>query len=941
MKTFELTVAGIDYSEYVNYPVVITDTTLDESLSMIEINLLHTPFSSPVKPNRKATLKISDSNTTRTTELILINDSVEKVGVKSLYNHKFQLMEYTYALQIKVLPDMTITRVEGRYEPTMLDVVQKILFVAGLDISISSETAALLDAVNSPEWTFTRMSVLEALRLSMNQAKLIPFMEVENILSHKAILQENAENLDEFITESKAYDPETYKSALYSPASNMVIGDLQETIVEPKAGWSTPRATSGARVTSDNAFIPTSMPIYKVDRLDVRMKVRYRRFTTLDDPSTGTFYTVDVPLEDLGIENFKGLTDFVFEQQVYDLLPNTNTINVNNGEIEAGQAAALSYVQGREGISGLSNAAPARWSWFPNRQSIREILSWIMEQPESAPYASQPFVYTKPMVEPDALSDVLAALDAIWANTHDTSIATNERSLQFFLIDNENPNAPVEDMEFRVEYTPLINTNLFSFRQNRFSGDENEIQSEQFYNQTSTVISSQALGELHRTVLSRGVGEQRQINFMKKNLSDMLPTGIRDGEYVLTNASHVINRNSIVSDYVLNEYEAKLNKYIGVLEAYRQFAVPNENIVERQITRNIFGKFSLVPDSGVVISTFSRNRYLGGPEEEVYVAQFTGHNGLRYVLPAISYAFNNTVSMTAKHQSNNVVGRKVEIDDGNYFEQPVVYTNDWGYVENMRLSFGAAATSGDWDLDDSLSYPQYQDFIPSTVYSSWVPVRKDARELISVTTQVHHLDETGFGHITPLYSKSIGLVGGEGFSNFRTAFFTEKPQNNKIPAAAIVQSTPISFTSEVGIITIAPKTNNFSATRNYWGITDSNNNLLVWFEETVSQNSQTSTIYLNFTSDFGGILPEPQPEDTVRVRVNAPNGALFNSNTTGVINSTSIDEFIALGDDVMITAAPTNFLRWETANGIFVSNSEELEYANLTQTLDLVAVYST
>jgi len=136
MFKFNFNVSGVDYSEYITYPLTLIEKNLDESLNIYEITLDHTPFADPIKPNQKAYISIEENGVIKKQLFLLTNiDSVIKLGRKNLYNHSLVLIEYTYFLEQTLLPDMTITRIEGIYEPTLKDVAEKILFVSNTNLS--------------------------------------------------------------------------------------------------------------------------------------------------------------------------------------------------------------------------------------------------------------------------------------------------------------------------------------------------------------------------------------------------------------------------------------------------------------------------------------------------------------------------------------------------------------------------------------------------------------------------------------------------------------------------------------------------------------------------------------------------------------------------------------------------------------------------------------
>lgn len=152
MFNFTLNVAGVDYTEYLSYPFILNEKNLDDSENIYEMLLVHTPIAAPIRPNQPAYITIEEDGTQkRQLFLMMVTDSVEKIGRTDLYNHRLSLIEFTNFLDQRTLSSMTITRIQGLYEPTLKDVAEKILAVAGIDISLSSATATILDSVLSPE----------------------------------------------------------------------------------------------------------------------------------------------------------------------------------------------------------------------------------------------------------------------------------------------------------------------------------------------------------------------------------------------------------------------------------------------------------------------------------------------------------------------------------------------------------------------------------------------------------------------------------------------------------------------------------------------------------------------------------------------------------------------------------------------------------------------
>jgi hypothetical protein len=702
MFKFNLFFDGIDYTPYITYPFILTEKNLNESENTYEIQLQHTPFADPIKPNRKAIIRIEEDSVIKKTLLLLtVNDSVEKVGRSDLYNHKLSLIEFTHILDQHILPDMRISRIQGIYEPTLKDAAEKVLFVAGLDISLSSATATILNSVLSPELVFTRQTALEALRLIFMIVRIIPYMNSFTELSHVSVEGNriDPEFLQKFGALEAAYDPETYKTLLQTNTSNLVIEGQSRQIIEPKNGFISPRSPDGFAITNDDAIIPTSRPINIFQDLIIRLGIRYQVELT-----NGQQPFITRRMEDIGFEFFKTFSDFVFEEEEYNTLENITNIDYDPIEDRflPGRGASLFYKQGEKNIFGLGDRVPSRFSIFPERQAIREILKYFSTPFGSLPqgnYESFPELRARRLIIESKLSQLLQILEQEFLNETgvNPSQLTNNRAIIFIQNDLQDPPIPFEktkDLEFRITYEPFIETDIRSYLPYKDADSHTETISQQFFNQQNNVVSIEALEELHQKVVNRGRGQTEVLTYLGRTLDDIPELGTKVDNFVLSSAEHTINRTSITSDYSFDEFFAKLNKFVGVLEEYRQFSIPNESLVKRQFNTEIFGKFTTEPKTStqlIIPADYIGNKSVSAVQFDFGVGGGIG-NVFRQTLPAVVTSFNNQVRVEVETETNVKTGDQSIpfIDNGNVdpdrrLNSPVVFTDENGFVETADI----------------------------------------------------------------------------------------------------------------------------------------------------------------------------------------------------------------------------------------------------------------
>jgi len=340
-----------------------------------------------------------------------------------------------------------------------------------------------------------------------------------------------------------------------------------------------------------------------------------------------------------------------------------------------------------------------------------------------------------------------------------------------------------QDFKLRISYIPLIDTSLYSYNEQRFT---DRFRTYRPYNQQANVISNEVLGELHEKVLRRGNGDSENISILHDKYTDAAPSGDKVGDYVITTREVEVNLYTTKITYTLNKYFAHLKKYAAILEEYRQYRIPNENIVRSQRTFHKFAKFGFSQNLDNT-SIFDVGMYVSA--NEINLMKMNLYN---IVLPAVSYNFNNTMVFEAEMESNRVAGRSIEsFTDDYYKEIPVTYTDDNGMIEtSTTFNFGRDFET--FTDQDSLDLPKYLGDLNEEFYSESHLITKDAREQLAVSLQIHHMVEDEKIHLNEAFCRNNGLIGGRGLQNtdFQMAFLNIRPVNKRFLEASDTLEEP-------------------------------------------------------------------------------------------------------------------------------------------------------
>ena len=588
-NTFQLYLNGQDYSANINYPVSIVDKRLEDSFNTYTVSLNRLDGAEPFIPHQKVELNwLVDGVVKQYYPSLLLADAVEKIGVLDKYKHNLNLIEYTYYLDLLILPDMTITRVENVYEPTLADVVNRVLSVAGKEVSpnglgilLDTETSNILDAIISPEWTFTRMTVYEAIRMVFAYAKIVPRMIDFTYLGYISPfpIDETPQKIGRFFTKTQAYNPQTYRTRIVSSVENFIAGDKEAAITEPANGWLTPRSADNYAISNDSAIIPTNRPIYKVENLEFARWIAVARIPS----GQTTRKWVVVPYELIATEWYiKQTKDFLFEESVWNSKENIEEFGQRGG--------SFYYKQGEPHIQNLGYRSPTRWTWNPAEQSwiviLKELSSNFVPKITLSEWIKASFISTAENIAKNYWESVYGTPSN--SECYYTMTFNDENELIGELPDTSSITLP--ELRFRITYTPYTDTMISTYRERKDNTEE--LFTSQFYNQQANVISSDVLGELHDRVSKSNSGNEQNLIYLHNSYDEVLSSGYRFEDYIITTGSHNVNYTSIHSTYSFDKYFVKLNTYVAVLEKWRQFSIPNEGVVKRQYTIHKFDKFT-------------------------------------------------------------------------------------------------------------------------------------------------------------------------------------------------------------------------------------------------------------------------------------------------------------------------------------------------------------
>lgn len=188
-------------------------------------------------------------------------------------------------------------------------------------------------------------------------------------------------------------------------------------------------------------------------------------------------------------------------------------------------------------------------------------------------------------------------------------------------------------------------------------------------------------------------------------------------------------------------------------------------------------------------------------------------------------------------------------------DKPVIYSDENGmaqYLYSLEFTTGYFA----FNLSSSYSLPTYTNTNPPIWSLDGITeINKDAREQLSFSVQLHHIDTTGKFYINSGWANRNGLIGGVGINTgVHIAYLDFKPFNTTDATGHIMNSTSVTHTynsANGGHYIIPTRINSSGTTAQSWAIIDgTTNEILYWCDETVAPGAGNTQYVINFSDTY-------------------------------------------------------------------------------------------
>lgn len=640
--------------------------------------------------------------------------------------------------------DILYTTQESVSNKTITDAVNDILQT--VECLTENETpqfvfgdADLYNDIKSPEFTFSKMSLWEALSQIASYVQAIPYIDGKNNQNQQIIRffkidneQDVSTMLLPYVSQEKTHDIEQFCSSLDANIDNILNSEninetdvgSNETLVEPfEGGYQTLRTESGSVViTEDNCFIETKYPIGRI----IKVECGYLKKNDNEQQ-----------------ELVGDITPYIYENTEYGALSSFEETYPYS------KSYALKWTYGQRNITGLNFKVP---------NAVNDVFS---------NYAIVNIICRK-------LGKSYTWWNSLWGDIK------------------------MYQLQFRVTYLPLIDTRVKQTKP--YTEDANNYSIA--YNQNANIVDSKAIGENLKGTVARFGNVDKSISYILGKITDIPRIGAKfDDNYYISTISNEFYKDFIICELGLAKNFNRYNQYVGVRNNLRLFEVSERQALDRYIIREdyctiseeIKTKTNNLPLS-IALSNYINNTSSGnGKVTSTWVMTLDEQREEieSAILPVVGLGIGNSTILSFKFEDNYSAGNRATTNEDALTDHSPVktqkylpYSDMFGSFKYMQVFFVkgsptyTALNQGNYinnynsalTIGDKIPVPDWtamMDISPAVKNrtSELFKVYKDNREVIHFTYQIHYVTDdkqyvvgSGLGKYNGLLKENFNMA---------------------------------------------------------------------------------------------------------------------------------------------------------------------------------------
>jgi len=674
-----------------------------------------------------------------------------------IYNHNVTLIEHTKVLEKFVITGKSFTQpTDSTTVPfyTLYDVVNILRKTARLEVvgkeeeyepfKIPSELQTTLENVVSPEFNFKDVTLRQALN------------EVFFYLGGIARLNRNGDLIIDFFNELKNeidFASERYKKKQSSQdyATNMTSDMLNSVNTElgfskynsewypGKSLWTTLRSDVG-QFDFEQAYIPTSKPIYKVENTYVYSDVTINYFESIADQTGETVYLNDKYPADIA--------SHVVERSEYETLERTDPVNYGDKT----RRNVLVYDYARKNIKIGETYGLFDLNLVVDNAIVHSIITSLVNDGELPP-GGEAQINNEQQISYYMDVEYYVINFFPYGNLDETTLFRRWNSL------------------WRVKYTPIVPSVRYEVARDDVS--EVFFDTKSIANQKLRIIDLERFTNNMKGRVNQVSSSELILSHKVASISDTYNVGDFTSErFVITKKEVIVQRDHYIVNYELNKNFNKMSQFMGIDQEIRQYEIGESGrTIDRDLSYNeyieVYSSSALPPtttnqtetiqDTSILTDTFKETSFTDNSWRYAVMTSDDlvdeSSNTQKIVLPIYKLSGGNAFGFYTDFIDNVSAGNELSNDDDEnlfdirHYNLPFKYTNDVGRLSNMKFDVFSddKVFEGDFNSEVLLSkkYPLYEGTDGGTpTVSGDFYVEKDNRERIKLSLLYHLLPKT-------------------------------------------------------------------------------------------------------------------------------------------------------------------------------------------------------
>lgn len=746
---YQILIGGVDYTDYVSLPLS-DQLALDRSLDFGSLKLGYTDITEPIKPFTGVVIRLIWSESI-VDELyyFVSNDTCHEIIESGKYTHTLLLIEQTKWLERFIGRTHPITQRLFNQRKVVAIVSKSGITDWKKELKLKTPLVASLVYFESPQEFFENMGIvssngsLEVYNPLLEYSKYTDKVAINLTKGQWSFVYWSGDSTSADTTRVSFYIDVVNESE--KPVKKTITSEVNNILETIETLWinETPRFTFDAEQAEKykDVVIPeltlTGTLFEQLSQIGncIHAMPRLKNGAiSFDEWGSEEINPHQKYKNNLFEDYISSVQSFDIEQYAVAIDSNVdnfvNSDEDNFGSIVEPYTDGFKTVRAEGGVIQLTDDNVVISTQYPIERILNVVVGYENEN-DFVGYDINSYIYSK--VEYDLLSSYQ---DTYPSKAYALKYEVGQKNITGLNFKVPNPISPVFEnyaiqniinrvsstasnissltkLQFRVTYIPIINGRARQYRSNIAEVGTNSTLA---YNQSSQKINARAMGEAMKGAVEKLGNPELTKVYLLPQSANLYISGIKvgqkfDDDYYISIVKREFYPDFVKMEIGLSKNFNKLNEYVGVDSEIRFYEISEKQVVNTQI---LYEEFCIIGDEldkydenvGASLGSIAKSM-IGQSVEKISSVKAMGRvekdSFQQVILPVVTYSVGNSVLLTFGYEDNYSAGTKVVTSQGSRIQEYVPYTDIWGELDNISLSYGGYQQNDNYTYNEVLT----------------------------------------------------------------------------------------------------------------------------------------------------------------------------------------------------------------------------------------------